>query len=119
MAIEVLIIGDVATATKRLNELRLRGFPAWLATTESELTWLLDKAAAKPSHAVVDLSTGSEERAWVLSSRVAVATLAQLPTVLVGAQADEARHFSRVIATFAAAPDTDELLAALRAAPER
>ena len=114
MAIEILLIGDVATATRRLNELRLRGFPTWLATTEAELTWLVEKATARPSHAVVDLAPESSERAWVIGSRAAVATLAHLPTVLIGAQADEARHFEKVIASFPTEPTPEEIIAALR-----
>jgi hypothetical protein len=114
MAIEILLIGDVAAATRRLNELRLRGFATWLATTEAELTWLIEKATARPSHAIVDLSAESSERAWVLRSRAAVAALAHLPTILIGAQPDERRHFSNVVATFPTSPDIEELLAALR-----
>jgi alpha-beta hydrolase superfamily lysophospholipase len=114
MAIELLLIGDMAVAIPRLNELRLRGYATWLATTEAELTWLLEKATARPSHAIVDLSTDSPERAWVLGSRAAVAALAQLPTILVGAQDDEVHHFQRVIAFYPTAPTTDELIRALK-----
>lgn len=113
MAIEILLIGDVATTTRRLNELRLRGYNTWLATTEAELTWLLEKASARPSHAIVDLSTENPERAWVLGARAAVATLAHLPTILIGAQGGEARHFQRVIASFPAPPTTDDVIGAL------
>ena len=116
MAIEILLIGDVAAATTRLNELRLRGFATWLATTEAELAWLLEKASARPSHAIVDLSTENPDRAWMLGSRAAVATLAHLPTILIGARSDERRHFSQVIASYESSPDTDELIRALRAA---
>lgn len=117
MAFEILLIGDVASATKRLNELRLRGYATWLATTEPELTWLIDKATARPTHAIVDLTTENHERAWVLGSRAAVATLAQLPTILIGARLDEARHFRRVAAQFAHDPGTDAILEKLRQMP--
>ena len=114
MAIEILLVGDVAAATRRLNELRLRGFATWLATSEAELTWLLEKASAHPTHAVVELASTTGERAWVLGSRAAVATLAHLPTVVIGAQPDELRHFEQVIATFPSEPGTDAIIGALR-----
>lgn len=119
MAIEILLIGDVATATRRLNELRMRGFPTWLATTEAELVWLIEKAAAHPSHAVVELAPESDSREAILGSRAAVAILADLPTVLIGAHPDETRYFPHLIATFPADPSCDEIIAALRRVPGR
>ena len=114
--IAVLVLGDTRTAQARAHQLRLRGFAAFVAQDEAELSWLLSVARIKPNYAVVDLSTTAESVSDRVAQLVAMArlvSLAQIPVVLVGAGDDDARFFHRVLALFPCDPGNTAILSVL------
>ncbi|KAB2885031.1 MAG: hypothetical protein F9K40_22420 [Kofleriaceae bacterium] len=114
--IAVLVLGDPSVVQARAHGLRLRGFAAFVAQDEAELTWLLSVARVRPDYAVVDLSTTADpvsDRVTRLVAMARLATLASLPVVLVGAGDDEARFFRRVLARFPRDPGDAAILSVL------
>jgi hypothetical protein len=108
----------MTVAQKRAHQLRLRGFAAFVAQDEAELSWLLGVAQIRPTYAVVDLSapavtTGpASSRIVLLVGMARLAAIAGLPVVLVGAQEDDARFFHRVLALFPCDPGNTAILSA-------
>ncbi|HUQ05983.1 MAG TPA: hypothetical protein VM261_25950 [Kofleriaceae bacterium] len=112
----VLVLGDVAAAQQRADQLRLRGFATFIAQDESELSWLLGVAQIRPTYAVVDLSSPigpGTSRVLLLVGMARLAAIAGLPVVLVGAEEDDARFFRRVLALFPCDPGNTAILSAL------
>ena len=108
--VAVLVLGDTAVAQKRAHQLRLRGFATFVAQDETELSWLLGVAQIRPTHAVVDLSAPANNRVLQLVGLARLAAVAGLPVVLVGAEADDARFFRRVLALFPCDPGNTAIL---------
>lgn len=115
-SISVLVLGDLAVAQRRAHELRLRGFATFVAQDEAELSWLLAVAQIRPTYAVVDLASPpgrSSSRVLLLVGMARLAAIAGVPVILVGAEADDARFFQRVLALFPCDPGSTAILSAL------
>jgi hypothetical protein len=112
----ILILGDSPATHMRANELRLRGYAAWVATSMSELRWLLDQAWIRPAYVVVDLEPRTDdERA--LATLAPMAAMCRRPVVLIGAQIEDARFFKSVQAIVPAAADVADILDVLARLP--
>lgn len=117
LPVATLVISAVAGDPGRANELRLNGYPAWVAASDADLTWLYEHAHVRPEYSLVDLSGWVADRP--LSVLIAVAALARrasLPIVLVGAQAHEVPVFGLVIASLPRGSGVREIVGAMRRA---
>lgn len=115
LPVATLVISAVAGDAGRANELRLNGYPAWVAASDADLTWLFEHARVRPEYSLVDLSSWVADRP--LSVLVAVAALARrasLPIVLVGAQDHEVSVFGLVIASLPRGSGVKEIVSAMR-----
>lgn len=115
--VATLVIVQRAGTPLRANELRLHGYPAWVAATEDDLRWLLEHAHVRPEYTLVDLSSWSPDRS--LAALVAAARLARragLPLVLIGADEHEVPVFQGVVASLPARSDIRAILGAMRRA---
>ena len=48
--VATLVIAQSAGTPLRANELRLHGYPAWVAASEDDLRWLLEQANVRPDY---------------------------------------------------------------------
>ena len=48
LPVATLVISPVSGDAGRANELRLNGYPAWVAACDADLTWLYEHARVRP-----------------------------------------------------------------------
>ncbi|HUQ07541.1 MAG TPA: hypothetical protein VM261_33840 [Kofleriaceae bacterium] len=119
LPVATLVISPVAggTARGRADELRLLGYPAWVAANDADLTWLMEQARVRPEYSLVDLSSWAADRTLGALARVAaLARRASLPLVLVGAAAHEVPVFQGVVASLPGGADVRTIVGAMRKA---
>jgi DNA-binding NarL/FixJ family response regulator len=113
----VLVLGDAEVSARRAHQLRLRGLATWVASTEDELTWLLDVAKIRPDHAIVDLDVPAvfppTNRLHHLARLARLASIAELPVVLVGAEKEDEAFFRRVLALLPRDPGNSAIIKVL------
>jgi hypothetical protein len=85
----------------------------WVASTEKELVWLLDVADVRPDYALVDLHVVESDRVRTLAHLAKLASIADLPVVLIGADEDDERFFGRILALLPCDPANTAVIAAL------
>jgi hypothetical protein len=115
--VATLVIAQSVGTPLRANELRLHGYPAWVAANEEDLRWLLEQANVRPEYTLVDLASWSPDRS--LAALLAAARLARragLPLVLIGADEHEVPVFQGVVASLPATSDIRAILGAMRRA---
>lgn len=106
----VLLLGDFnAQSARQADRLRSADIPAWTASTDFELHWLLQRASVRASITLVDLRHIEVYRDDEVQRFAALALQAMLPSVLVGASETEARSFHDVIAQLPRAATDDEV----------
>lgn len=117
LPVATLVISPVAGAAARANELRLHGFPAWVAASVADLTWLYEHARVRPEYSLVDLSSWVPDRPLeLLVAAAALARYASLPIVLVGAEEHEVAVFGTVVACLPSGSGVREIVSAMRRA---
>lgn len=109
----VLVLGDAEVAARRAHQLRLRGLATWVASTEDELTWLLEVARICPDHAIVDLTVPPANRLQHLAKLARLASKVELPVVLVGAEKEDKNFFRRVLALLPRDPGNSAIIKVL------
>ncbi len=117
LPVATLVISPVAGDAGRATQLRLMGFPAWVAASDADLTWLMQHARVRPEYSLVDLSSWPADR--TLGALVMVAALARrasLPLVLVGASEHEVPVFPGVVASLPGGADVKTIVGAMRKA---
>jgi hypothetical protein len=117
LPVATLVLSPVAGDAGPANELRLHGYPAWVAANEDDLTWLLEQARVRPEYSLVDLSSSVADRPLrVLVMLAALARRACLPVVLVGAEEHEVPVFHGVVASLPRGSGVGEIVGAMRKA---
>lgn len=111
-AFGVLVLRDEIGAVEHIDRLRLAAVPTWTASTGFELLWLLEHMAARPSVALVDLRRLDHDRAVRIADLASLAAASKLPTILLGAEHDEARQFQDVILSMPADARTEDIVEA-------
>jgi hypothetical protein len=109
--------GGSGPGRARADELRLLGFPAWVAANDADLTWLMEQARVRPEYSLVDLTSWAADR--TMRALIAVAALARrasLPLVLVGAAEHEVPVFQGVVACLPGGADVATIVGAMRRA---
>jgi hypothetical protein len=117
----ILLLGISPKTRTRADELRLHGHGAWVATSVSELRWLLDQAWIRPAYALVDLQR-APDGVGALEMLAPLAAMARLPSILIGARAEDAGFFGNVLASLPSGVELEDVLETLRAlatAPRR
>jgi CheY-like chemotaxis protein len=109
----ILVLGTAAAAPQRAHELRLRGHSVWVASNETELSWLHGVANVRPDYALVDLNVVESDRVRVLAHLAKLASIADLPVVLIGADEEDERFFGRILAMLPCDPANTAVIAAL------
>jgi hypothetical protein len=109
-AFGLLVLRDEVSFGDHLDRLRLAAVPTWSASTGFELLWLLEHMGARPSVALVDLRPVTHDRAARITDLASLAAATRLPTMLVGADEDEARLFTEVVAVLPADADVDGIV---------
>ncbi|HUQ07686.1 MAG TPA: hypothetical protein VM261_34565 [Kofleriaceae bacterium] len=106
----VLLLGELnAQSAQQADRLRSAAIPAWTASTDFEVHWLLQRASVSASITLVDLRRVDAYREEEIERFVLLASEAMLPVVLVGASDDEARSFGEVIAKLSAGATDDDV----------
>lgn len=115
--VATLVIAQYAGTPVRANELRLHGYPAWVATCEADLVWLFEHAHVRPEYSLVDLSAWAPDRPLaILMTAARLARRAGLPLVLIGAASHEVPVFQGVVASLPASSDVRTIVGAMRRA---
>jgi hypothetical protein len=110
----VLLLGDfTAHSARQADRLRAAAIPAWTASTDFEVHWLLQRASVRAAVTLVDLRHIDATRAEEVDRFASLAREAVLPTVLVGASDHEARAFPEAIVALPATATDDDVVAAI------
>jgi hypothetical protein len=82
LPVATLVLSPVPGEQGRANQLRLHGYPAWVANSDDDLTWLFEHARVRPEYSLVDLADWDADRPRVLvMAMAALARRASLPVV--------------------------------------
>lgn len=110
----VLILGQYSAQSARQAErLRSAGIPAWTASSDFEVHWLVQRAAVSASIALVDLRHAARDRTDEIEILASLAMEAMLPVLLVGATEAEVTVFRGVVQTLPLSATDDEVVAAI------
>jgi hypothetical protein len=112
--LEVLVIGGALSSANLAVELRMQGIRACVVGDEAEYFALSRQAWLRPTLSVVDLALGGLVRDYELRSRSLIAAFAGIPTMLIGADANDEQLFADVVHVLPPAADADTVVCAIR-----